>query len=50
MPQGVIKADTLPPHDDVEPEYPPLLQSVRNNMIKFSHCVVVTRVGGFYEV
>jgi len=50
MPQGVIDADALPPQNDTEPEYPPLLQQVRNNMLKFSHCVLVTRVGGFYEV
>ena len=50
MHQGPIKAEALPPQDDAEPEYPPLLQQVRNNMLKFSHCVVITRVGGFYEV
>ncbi|CAA9957476.1 DNA mismatch repair protein mutS [Pyrenophora teres f. maculata] len=50
MQQGVIDADALPPQDDSEPEYPPLLQQVRNNMLKFSHCVLVTRVGGFYEL
>jgi hypothetical protein len=50
LPQGVIESTALPPQDDAEPEYPPLLQQVRNNMLKFSHCVLVTRVGGFYEV
>ena len=50
MPQGPIETSALPPQDDVEPEYPPLLQQVRNNMLKFSHCVILTRVGGFYEV
>jgi hypothetical protein len=50
IPQGVIKSKSLPVQDDGEPEYPPLLQQVRNNMLKFSHCVIVTRVGGFYEV
>jgi hypothetical protein len=33
-----------------EPEYPTVVQQARNNMLKFSHCVVLTRVGGFYEV
>ena len=47
--QGPLEAEALPPQDDAEPEYPPLLQQVRNNMLKFSHCVLVTRVGGFYE-
>jgi hypothetical protein len=50
LPQGPIEGAALPPQDDSEPEYPPLLQQVRNNMLKFSHCVLVTRVGGFYEV
>lgn len=50
VPQGAIGTDALPPQDDVEPAYPPLLQQVRNTMLKFDHCVVVTRVGGFYEV
>ncbi len=50
MVQGPLQAAALPPQDDSEPEYPPLLQQVRNNMVKFSHCVLLTRVGGFYEV
>jgi len=50
LPQGAIEGAPLPPQDDTEPDYPPLLQQVRNNMLKFSHCVLVTRVGGFYEV
>lgn len=52
IPQGAIDAgaDGLPPQDDEESDYPPLLQQVYNNMLKFSHCVVLTRVGGFYEV
>lgn len=50
LPQGSIGGNALPLQDAEEPEYPPLLQQVRNNMLKFSHCVLVTRVGGFYEV
>ncbi|KAF2831188.1 hypothetical protein CC86DRAFT_282088 [Ophiobolus disseminans] len=50
LPQGAIESAALPPQHDTEPEYPPLLQQVRNNMVKFSHCVLVTRVGGFYEL
>jgi hypothetical protein len=50
IPQGLIDSTALPPQHDTEPEYPPLLQQVRNNMLIFSHCVLVTRVGGFYEV
>jgi hypothetical protein len=51
-PQGVI----LPkPGEDVldpepEPAYPTVIQQALNNMRKFSHCVVITRVGSFYEV
>ena len=50
LPQGALDAEALPAQIDEEPEYPPLLQNVRNTMLKFSHCVVLTRVGGFYEV
>lgn len=52
LPQGAIDVapEKLPAQDDEEPDYPPLLQQVRNNMLKFSHCVLLTRVGGFYEV
>ena len=32
------------------PSYPTVVQQARNNMQKFSHCVVLTRVGNFYEV
>jgi hypothetical protein len=52
VPQGPIGThnEQLRVQDDDEPEYPPLLHQVRNNMLKFSHCVLLTRVGGFYEV
>ncbi|KAF2132557.1 DNA mismatch repair protein muts [Dothidotthia symphoricarpi CBS 119687] len=50
MPQGSIVSNALPPQNDAEPDYPPLLQQVQNNMLKFKHCVVLTRVGGFYEL
>ncbi|PSR82156.1 muts domain V [Coniella lustricola] len=30
--------------------YPPVLQQVRRHMNKFENCVVLTRVGGFYEL
>ncbi|KAF1997593.1 DNA mismatch repair protein muts [Amniculicola lignicola CBS 123094] len=50
IPQGAIQVigESLPLQDDEEP-YPPLLQQVRNTMLKFNHCVILTRVGGFYE-
>jgi len=52
IPQGAIDMDFLEPLEDIDedPDYPPVIQQVRNNMIKFSHCVLLTRVGGFYEV
>ena len=51
VPQGVIGLDPLPAleEDDV-PQYPAVVQGARNNMIKFKDCVVLTRVGSFYEV
>jgi hypothetical protein len=51
LPQGGITAGLEKrAREDEEPEYPTVQQQARNNMLKFSHCVVITRVGGFYEV
>lgn len=53
LPQGEItpSKEPLPPiQDDPEPNYPPLLTQVRNTMLQFPHCVLLTRVGGFYEL
>ena len=51
LPQGALK---LEPYDDgvVDdgPRYPAVLQGHLNNMQKFKNCIVLTRVGGFYEV
>jgi hypothetical protein len=50
LPQGAVK---LEPYQDVvedTPRYPTVVQGHRNNMQKFKNCVVLTRVGGFYEV
>lgn len=33
-----------------EPEWPPLALNVLENMRKFPNCLLLTRVGGFYEV
>lgn len=51
LPQGGIEAGALPelPSDD-EPQYPTVLQGARNNMAKFDNCVLLTRVGNFYEL
>jgi hypothetical protein len=32
------------------PQYPTVIQGARNNMVKFQNCVLLTRVGSFYEV
>ncbi|KAB8266305.1 muts domain V-domain-containing protein [Aspergillus pseudonomiae] len=50
LPQGALKLE--PYHDTVEdaPRYPPVVQGHRNNMEKFQNCVILTRVGGFYEL
>lgn len=49
--QGALVADPLPdlPADD-EPQYPTLLQEVKNNLAKFENCVLLTKVGNFYEL
>ncbi|OJI97807.1 hypothetical protein ASPVEDRAFT_79495 [Aspergillus versicolor CBS 583.65] len=47
---GALK---LEPYDEVvddTPRYPTVVQGHRNNMQKFKNCVVLTRVGGFYEL
>lgn len=55
LPQGVIPAEPLPALDPVaadaaEPAYPTVVLQARRNMQKFSNCVLLTRVGGFYEL
>ncbi|OAP59774.1 hypothetical protein AYL99_04776 [Fonsecaea erecta] len=49
--QGTIQAEPLPdlPADD-EPQYPTVLQGAKSNMAKFDNCVLLTRVGNFYEL
>ncbi|EAS36825.3 DNA mismatch repair protein Msh1 [Coccidioides immitis RS] len=32
------------------PQYPSVIQGAKNNMLKFKNCVLLTRVGGFYEL
>jgi hypothetical protein len=49
--QGSLPAKSVDIFDvDDGPAYPTVVQQARNNMQKFSHCVVLTRVGNFYEV
>lgn len=55
LPQGALKASKLEPYhdgaaEDDGPRFPAVMQGHRNNMQKFRNCVVLTRIGGFYEV
>jgi|SRR5579862_676808 len=49
LPQGSIAIEPLP-QDEGKPAYPTVLQQARSNMNKFENCVLLTRVGSFYEV
>ncbi|KAI9874712.1 MAG: DNA mismatch repair ATPase msh1 [Pleopsidium flavum] len=51
LPQGAIayKVQTEEKKDDA-PAYPTVVQQAKNNMRKFDNCVLLTRVGGFYEL
>ncbi|KAJ4166846.1 MutS protein 1 [Fusarium oxysporum] len=40
----------LPPLPQDPPAYPTVLLQARQNMLKFDNCVLLTRVGGFYEL
>ena len=51
LPQGVLEGKGLLPCDEDEgPSYPAVVQQAWNNMQRFEDCVVLTRVGNFYEV
>ncbi|KAI0164779.1 muts domain V [Xylariaceae sp. FL1272] len=51
LPQGLVTADPLPDiQDDAGPAYPTVVLQARRNMQKFENCVLLTRVGGFYEL
>lgn len=47
-------ADTVEPLQDAEdekaPSYPTVVREARDNMRKYENCVLLTRVGSFYEV
>jgi hypothetical protein len=49
LPQGAIVAQEGLEDVNDAPAYPVVLQGVKNNMLKFKNCVVLTRVGNFYE-
>lgn len=55
LPQGLLGAGGLPPLPESEGEkggesYSTVIQQARNNMRQFPQCVLLTRVGGFYEL
>ncbi|KAJ5555419.1 hypothetical protein N7461_003889, partial [Penicillium sp. DV-2018c] len=49
-PQGVLKLEAYDDRIDEAPRYPTVVQGHRNNMQTFKNCVILTRVGGFYEL
>ena len=40
----------LPAEENAGPAYPTVVQQALNNMRKYEKCVLLTRVGSFYEV
>ncbi|KAK5990371.1 MutShomolog 1-like protein [Cladobotryum mycophilum] len=51
LPQGRIDIQPLPVGDEYNgPAYPTVVLQARRNMDKFVDCVLLTRVGGFYEL
>jgi len=50
LPQGPLSP--IEPLESIveEKSYPTVIAQARTNMDKFTNCVVLTRVGGFYEV
>lgn len=49
-PQDFAPLDPLPTPEDEGPAYPTVVLQARSNMRKFENCVLLTRVGGFYEL
>ncbi|KAI9720423.1 MAG: hypothetical protein M1812_002929 [Candelaria pacifica] len=52
LPQGAIASQPIIPEErkDEPSVYPTVVQQAKNNMRKFDSCVLLTRVGGFYEL
>ncbi len=51
LPQNTFTAERkISETEDVGPAYPTVVQQARNNMRKFDKCVLLTRVGSFYEL
>ncbi|OAX81733.1 hypothetical protein ACJ72_03924 [Emergomyces africanus] len=51
LPQGCLEPmEPYAPLVNDAPQYPTVIQGARNNMLKFKNCVLLTRVGNFYEL
>lgn len=51
LPQGAVQVSPLPVGEEKHvPAYPTVVLQARRNMDKFDNCVLLTRVGGFYEL
>ncbi|OAA82645.1 MutS2 protein [Akanthomyces lecanii RCEF 1005] len=51
LPQGSVQTSPLPVEEEKHvPAYPTVVLQARRNMDKFDNCVLLTRVGGFYEL
>ncbi|KAL8802228.1 MAG: hypothetical protein Q9182_003948 [Xanthomendoza sp. 2 TL-2023] len=51
LPQGPLEpVPETAEQDDGGPAYPTVVRQARNNMQKFDNCVLLTRVGSFYEL
>lgn len=55
LPQGLLSSEAAPLRSledavTISQAYPTVVQQARNNMRKFEHCVLLTRVGSFYEL
>ncbi|EEH10189.1 MutS2 protein [Histoplasma capsulatum G186AR] len=51
LPQGRLEPmEPYPLSVDDAPQYPTVIQGAKNNMLKFKNCVLLTRVGNFYEL
>ena len=49
LPQGSLGASTDSKESEPK-EYPVVVRQAKENMAKYRNCVLLTRVGGFYEV
>ena len=48
--QSTVPPAVLLPHEETFTTYPTVVQQAKNNMQRLPHCVLLTKVGGFYEL